>query len=100
MRRAARVDPTQEPIVAGLRGVGAHVVSLAGVGGGVADLLVSWRNHWHVLECKSPLGPRGGASANGQRVRESQERFRQAARAPVHVVRSLDDALDAIGARR
>lgn len=100
MRRAARVDATHHAIVEGLRSAGVHVVSLAAVGGGVPDLLAGYRNRWHVLEVKQPVGPRGGASADGQRLRESQERFLRMARAPVHVVRSLDDALEAIGATR
>jgi len=94
------VDPTQQPIVEGLRAIGCHVVSLASAGRGVPDLLVSHRGRWHLLECKRPLGPRGGKSADGQRLRETQERFKAAARAPVHVVRSLAEALEAIGATR
>lgn len=100
MRRAARIDATHRSIVDGLRAAGVHVVSLAAVGGGVPDLLVGHRNRWHVLEVKQPIGPRGGSSTDGQRLRESQERFLRMARAPVHVVRSLDDALEAIGACR
>jgi hypothetical protein len=100
VRRAAKIDTTHRPIVEGLRAIGAHVVSLAAIGGGIPDLLVSHRNRWHLLECKRPLGPRGGSSADGQHLRATQERFKSAARAPVHVVRSLEDALEAIGATR
>lgn len=100
MRRAARIDATHTEIVAGLRACGAAVTSLAGVGAGVPDLLVSYRSRWAVLEVKQPLGPRGGESADGQRLRASQRKWLASQRAPVHVVRSLDDALEAIGAAR
>ena len=96
MRRAARTDATQALIVRALRDHGAHVTSLAAVGGGVPDLLVSYAGRWFVMEVKRPAGPRGGRSADGQRLRESQEAFVQAARAPVSVVRSGVEAIDAL----
>lgn len=55
MRRAARVDANQAAIVTALRDLGAAVTPLHRVGQGVADLLISWRNAWHVFECK--IGP-------------------------------------------
>lgn len=100
MRRAARIDATHRSIVDGLRAIGASVTSLAALGGGVADILTSHRGVWHVLEIKSPAGPRGGDSSKGQRLRESQREWIARQRAPVHVVRSLDDALEALGAAR
>lgn len=99
MRRAARVDASQREIVETLRRVGAFVVSLAAVGGGVPDVLCGFRGRWHVMEVKRPAGPRGGASADGQRLRETQRRFIALAGAPVHVVRTPAEAMEAIGAR-
>lgn len=59
MRRAAKVDATQHDIVAGLRGLGYKVQSLAAVGHGVPDLLVQTpRGHHKLLEVKSPGGTR------------------------------------------
>ncbi len=100
MRRAARIDANHREIVEGLRAIGAGVTSLAAVGGGCPDLLASYRGRWHALEVKQPAGPRGGASASGQHLRETQRRWIEQHRAPVHVVRSVSDALEAIGATR
>lgn len=52
MRRAARVDSNQAEIVKALRKIGATVTPLHRVGGGVPDLLCSFRQRWMVLECK------------------------------------------------
>ena len=98
MRRASRTDQNHEEIVRGLRAVGASVTSLAAVGRGVADVLCGFRGAWHVLEVKKPKGVRGGI--RGGTLTEDQVAWIAAQRAPVHVVRSLSDALDAIGAAR
>lgn len=95
------IDAGQPDIVAGLEGIGAGVTSLAKVRiPGVPDLLVSWRGTWTLMEVKSPLGKRGGKTRDGQRLRDSQVTWAGKQRAPVHVVRSLTDALEAIGAQR
>ena len=57
MRRAARVDDNHLAIVRALEKAGAAVTSLATVGDGVADLLVSYRNRWHVIEVKDGSKP-------------------------------------------
>jgi hypothetical protein len=52
MRRAARVDANQEAIVSALRAAGAYVWVI----GLPVDLLVGYKNHTFLVECKS--GPR------------------------------------------
>jgi len=52
MRRAARVDATQEQIVSALRAAGAYVWII----GLPVDLLVGYNNHSFLVEVKS--GPR------------------------------------------
>jgi hypothetical protein len=52
MRYAARVDATQEQIVSALRAAGAYVWII----GLPVDLLVGYKNHTWLMECKS--GPR------------------------------------------
>jgi len=100
VRRAARIDAGHREIVDGLRAIGAAVTSLAAAGGGVPDLLASYRGRWWVLEVKQPAGPRGGTSADGQRLRDTQREWISRQRAPVYVVRGLNDALEALGAAR
>ncbi len=52
MRRAARVDATQEQIVSALRAAGARVWFI----GLPVDLLVGYRRRLMLIECKSPGG--------------------------------------------
>jgi Holliday junction resolvase len=62
MRRAAKVDATQEAIVSALRAAGASVQSLAAVGKGVPDLLCGLAGETWLIECKD------GAKVPSKRV--------------------------------
>jgi Holliday junction resolvase len=88
MRRAAKVDANQDAIVVALRAAGASVQSLAAVGKGCPDLLCAFRGLMYLLEVK-----RDKAQPN-----ELQVRWHEGWRAAVHVVRTPDDALRAVGA--
>ena len=57
MRRQARVDANQPAVVEALRRIGAAVTPLHTVGKGVADLLVSYRQAWTVMEVKDGTLP-------------------------------------------
>jgi hypothetical protein len=65
MRLKPRLDSTHAAIVAALKRIGCRVQSLAAVGGGVPDLLVSYRGGrvLLLLECKS----KGGTLTAAQR---------------------------------
>ena len=89
-RRRGRVDFNQPEIVQALRDVGAQVTSMADLGNGVSDLLVSFRGEWTVMEIKDGTG----------KLTPDERAWIEDARAPVTVVRSVDDALRAIGAIR
>lgn len=96
-RRDARRDPGELAIVEALEDAGASVSRLSGEG--VPDLLVGFRYETFLIEVKAPLGPRGGASKNSQRLKPSQEGWRSVwLGGPVHTVRSPQEALEAIGA--
>jgi hypothetical protein len=89
MRRwAARIDENQPAIVKALRAIGASVTPLHAVGGGVSDLLVSFRQRWYVLEVKNPAKPK-----SDQELTPDQRKWIGEQRAPVYTVR---DALEAI----
>jgi hypothetical protein len=90
MRHTHRVDDTQEAIVADLRACGFSVLSLTSLGNGCPDLLVARGNRMHLLEVKSENGA----------LRDSQSDFAKAWNAPVLVVRSSTDALQALKAMR
>lgn len=94
MRRAAQVDGNQADIVDGLRGVGASVAILSGVGGGVPDLLVGYRRQTFLFEVKD------GAKSPSRRQLTPDQKLWHATWAgrPVHVVLTVDQALEVIGA--
>lgn len=56
MRRAARTDKNHLQIVVAFRTLGAAVVSLASLGRGIPDLLVSVRGVTWLVEVKTPTG--------------------------------------------
>lgn len=97
--RASGADGNTSEIVGGLRTLGASVVVLTSVGGGVADLLVGWGGVNHLLEVK-PKPKRGEVAPSRARLRPSQEKFRDSWRGlkPV-VVLDLPEAVRAIGMR-
>ncbi len=83
--RAARTDSTHQEILAALRQAGADVLDMSRLGGNAPDLLVAHKTVLYLLEIKS---------ARGQLSR-GQSDF--AARFPVHVVRTPQEALAVIG---
>ncbi len=105
MRRAARRDEAEPPIVDALEAVGASVQRLAVKG--VPDLLVGWRGRMWLLEVKLPLTARG-ALPRGRSLKHKgghddmtadQVAWWAAWRGPAPViVRTVDEALAAIGA--
>jgi len=88
VRRAHAIDGNQPEIVAALRAFGYQVQSLAGLGGGVPDLLVSRAGVNILLEIKD-----GAKSPSAQRLTEPEARWHQTWRGQVAVARSADEAL-------
>jgi hypothetical protein len=86
-KHAGKVDQNQPDIVAALRKCGASVLSMASLGQGVADLLVARNGDLWVIEVKGPAG----------KLTPDQVEWIGAWRSPVHIVRSVDDALTLIG---
>lgn len=90
MRARPRLDSNQKEIVDALLSVGAGVQSLAMIGCGCPDLLVSYREKMFLLELK----------VEGGMLTKDQESWIAMWQAPVSIVRSVDGALKAIGAKR
>jgi hypothetical protein len=88
MRLRGRTDMNQAEILDALRAIGAECRSLAALGSGMGDLLVAFRRRLFLLEVKTTRG----------QLTADQMTFHK--RWPVAIVRSVDDALDAIGAKR
>jgi hypothetical protein len=94
-RYARKRDETHATIRDGLRALGWWVADTADCPGFV-DLVV-WCCRFHLLEVKREKGPRGGG---GGALTEAQEKLIRSCPGEIHVVRTLDEALEAIGARR
>ena len=89
MRRAARVDANQAEVVKALRKIGATVTPLHRVGRGVADLLVSFRQKWFVLEVKD-----GAKPPSARELTPDERKWIGEQRAPVFVVTSPLEAVN------
>lgn len=79
-----------------LRQCGAFVQSLASVGKGCPDLLVAYRGDWFVMEIKNPeMVP------SRQRMTRDELKWEALAssRAPVHIVRTPEEAIRIIQTR-
>ncbi|MCX5748253.1 MAG: hypothetical protein NT062_37855 [Proteobacteria bacterium] len=102
MKYARARDANEPAIVEALRSAGAVVTRLGDPG--VPDLLVGYQGRTTLLEVKLPLGARGGKSqrreAEGGRgdLTSSQVKWWDSwSGAPAVVVRSIGEALAAIG---
>lgn len=93
MRRRARIDSNHREIVAALRDVGATVLDLSGVGNGAPDLLIGYRGCNLLLEVKRPDS--GPVKAG---LRPEQAAWHQRWAGHVTTVRTIADALAAVGA--
>lgn len=81
--RNAKIDSTHKEIVEALRKGGCGVQSLAPVGKGCPDLLVSRRGRWYVVEVKTKKG----------KLRETQERWHAQHGHSVYILRDAEDAV-------
>lgn len=90
-RRAARTDANHAAIVAALRKIGCEVTDLSAVGGGVPDLLVSYRKQWLVVEVKD-----GAKAPSRRRLTADQERWHARQHAWVLVVESPEQAIQVV----
>lgn len=94
-RRIGQRDANEPEIVGALRKAGAEVQQLHEP----FDLLVGYRGRLYGLEVKLPLGPRGGDRSGHGREGEREQRERQRRWAGCfRVVRSVDEALEVVGA--
>lgn len=88
MRRAAHQDSTHKPVVLALRAAGATVCRISSPEAGLPDLLVGFTGRTFLLEVKGP----------NTRVEPEQLVWHRTWRgAPVHVVRTPEEALAVLG---
>jgi hypothetical protein len=86
--RIRRVDENQAAVVKALRAIGAEVTFLHALGHGVADLLVSYRNAWHVLEVKD-----GAKPPSARELTPDEQEWIAKQRALVAIVNSPEEAV-------
>jgi hypothetical protein len=86
MRHTHRVDGNQLDIIAALNRAGCSTQSLTTIGNGCPDLLVARAGQMWLLELKAD-----------SELAKSQIAWINAWNAKVHVVRSIDEALAAVG---
>jgi hypothetical protein len=92
MRRASKVDDNHAEVVKALRKIGAKVVDLSRVGGGVPDLLVGIAGKWLLIEVKD-----GAKTASRRRLTPAQARWHlEHAGLPAFVVTSPHEAIRAV----
>ena len=88
MRKHGRVDNNQVEIVQALRDAGATVLSMASLGNGAPDIAVGLFGHTYFLEIKGRNG----------KLTPDEIAWHAQWRGHVRMVRSVDEALAAIGA--
>jgi hypothetical protein len=94
--RVHRRDGNHAAIVKGLKAVGASVQTLSQVGRGCPDLLIGFRGVNVLLELKD-----GAAKDKRQHLlNEAEQEWHRSWGGQVVVVKSLDEALTAIGASK
>lgn len=84
-RYAVKRDKNEAEIVSVLQAAGATVLPLSG--DGIPDLAVYFRSQWHMLEVKTPKG----------KLRPTQDWHERISPDAVHIVRTWQEALDAVG---
>lgn len=87
--RAAKVDANQPEIVKALRKVGVTVQHLHQVGAGCPDLLCAVNNRVFLVEVKD-----GAKVPSAQKLTPDQVIWHAEWKAEVHIVNSIDGALD------
>jgi hypothetical protein len=88
-RTAARTDANHSALVSAFHGCGATVCSLASLGHGCPDLLIGFRGANLLVECKD-----GAKSKSRIRLTPLQEEFIRTWRGKVHVIDSVDAAIN------
>ncbi len=85
--RYAKIDLNQNQIVEALRTVGVSVTSTASIGKGFPDLVAAKGSMTWLIEVKGPKGE----------LTKDQIKFIENWSGTVHIVRTIDDALQLVG---
>ncbi len=86
-----RTDANHSAIVEALRGIGASVVSLADLGGGIPDLLIGFRGVNLLLEVKD-----GDKPISQRKLTQAEEKFFEEWRGRVFLAVDVEDAVNIV----
>lgn len=90
--RAAKIDANQNEIVNALRDIGCSVQSLAAVGKGVPDLLVSnHRGELFLMEIKD-----GAKPPSARKLTPDQVKWHDNWNSEIHIVLTVEQAIDIV----
>ena len=92
-RYARRVDDNQREIVKGLMQIGCLVHDTSAAGKGFPDIVAGFRGKVHLIEIKD-----GGKTKSRRKLTPVQEDFHRLWSGYVTVVKSLDEAIEAVTA--
>jgi len=90
--RAKRVDGNQADIVKALRKVGCLVAITSALGDGFPDLVVAWKKSIYLMELKD-----GSLPPSARKLTTAEQNFHERWAGYVHIVNSVDEALQLIG---
>lgn len=94
-RKYGKPDANHAEIVKALLRHGCDVLDLKAVGNGAPDLLVGrpyYPHHLYLLEVKD-----GAKPPSARKLTDDQVEFHARWRGPIHIVTSVEEALDAVG---
>lgn len=92
LQRPTNKDEDHDEVVKRLRAIGATVVEIFKP----LDLLVGYQGVTMLLEIKGKLGPRGGKSKRGQKLRDTQQDFIDTWQGAAPLVVTLDTCVAAV----
>lgn len=84
----SRIDDNQKEIIAGLRKIGASVVSLAAVKKGLPDIIVGYQGVNYLFEIKD-----GSKPASRRKLTPSQEILHANWKGQIAIVNTLEEAI-------
>ena len=90
--KAHRVDANQADIVKALRAVGCNVAVTSQMGGGFPDIVVGFRGRLFLMEVKD-----GSLPPSARKLTKPEQVFHAKWAGYVHIINSIDEALQLIG---
>jgi len=95
VRRRARKDENQNPIVGALAQANVQAIDTSQLGKGFPDLVIGFRGKNYLIEVKNPAKP-----LSDRQLTDDQKKFHSAWHGQVNTVETIDEILAIIGATK